>query len=202
MSNNNPIKKKIFGGFNRDQVDQYLLSLRSEYDRAMQESDVDSINKQITALKEAIRGKNEKIENLKKQLTQIEAENGNGSFVQDIQNNGFSDTVTDESQSDSSDEFPDIQPGYFSGLFFDSPLQSDYNDPMPKNDLSIESVKDLDAVNDEIKKEKNQNDLIEKEAAKKNIDDNRLPDKIQESSEKNQNETDSYSSDSYFSLDY
>lgn len=68
MSGNNSIKTTLFGGFDKKQVDEYLDTLRLEYEKAANADEYSELNAELSRLRAELDAKNAQIFDLKKTI--------------------------------------------------------------------------------------------------------------------------------------
>lgn len=77
MSNNIPIRTRALGGFDKQQVDEYLASLSAEYDQAASKEDISAVRSEISELKKTLEKKEEQLRQLRSKFAELEKSNEN-----------------------------------------------------------------------------------------------------------------------------
>ena len=72
MSNNIPIRTRAIGGFDKQQVDDYLAELSAEYELAASKGDFSAIRSEISELKKTLAEKEAKLTQLKNTVAKYE----------------------------------------------------------------------------------------------------------------------------------
>ncbi len=76
MSNNIPIRTRAIGGFDKQQVDDYLAALSAEYELAASKEDFSAIRSEISELKKTLAEKEAKLTQLKNTVAKYEEDDG------------------------------------------------------------------------------------------------------------------------------
>ncbi|HAY72838.1 MAG TPA: hypothetical protein DCY31_03125 [Ruminococcaceae bacterium] len=76
MSNNIPIRTRAIGGFDKQQVDDYLAELSAEYELAASKGDFSAIRSEISELKKTLAEKEAKLTQLKNTAAKYEEDDG------------------------------------------------------------------------------------------------------------------------------
>lgn len=72
MSNNIPIRTRAIGGFDKQQVDEYLAALSAEYESAAAKENFSAIRSEISELKKTLAEKEAKLTQLKNTVAKYE----------------------------------------------------------------------------------------------------------------------------------